>query len=257
MNNEYIEFGPIFDDDHEHLLGGYFAPNGDWYLTIQNVDKSGVKSVPIPFRLSLSGSQIPLEWKHKMIDLIKELPKNNGEYIESPENKECYIKLRELSKYGIKEGDIVVAERSATFSSRDYFLLSDGFPNELNTLLCCNELPNNDLHLYQLGFHWCGSEDYFSFRKATDVEKSKFIDACKKRLLEPLNDNSFWGIEYYSQILHSLSKCNDLNDEEIKEMNKGLTSLHKDRIKKFLKENEINKRGVTLLKLYEITYGKN
>ena len=73
----YVNFGSIYDDDHSSILSAYFAPNGDYYFTIQSVDDNGIKSIPIPFRLSLSGSALNIEWKHKMIELLKDLKKNN------------------------------------------------------------------------------------------------------------------------------------------------------------------------------------
>lgn len=73
--NNYEEFGLMWDDDHKCLMGGCFAPNGDWYLSLQSVDPfDGVRSFPLNFRISLSGSHIPDELKHKLIDIIKELP---------------------------------------------------------------------------------------------------------------------------------------------------------------------------------------
>lgn len=74
-DNGYTDYGLMYDDDKKSLIGGYFAPNGDWYLTLQSIDEKGMRSWPVTFRLSLYGSHIPSELKRNLIECIKQLPK--------------------------------------------------------------------------------------------------------------------------------------------------------------------------------------
>lgn len=91
------------------------------------------------------------------------------------------IEFEHLGENGIKAGDIVAVTSSLGGNEiTEYCLLRSGLPDKFNTALCCGILPNEDLYLAQLGFAWKGAVRQ-KFRKATEEECKKFIDACIKK----------------------------------------------------------------------------
>ena len=156
---------------------------------------------------------------------------------------EHIYKFNELYDKGVRPGDIV-AVLSQYFDcgiSWDYILLRDGFPDEYNAALCCYKDPRNPekMHLYQVGFHWCGSLEHLRFRIVNDEEKKDFVNACISRLKTPMTD-FFRGadIGYYAQILNSMLKWNLISKHTANKLNKELEKIH----------------GVNLLKLYRKNY---
>lgn len=141
-----------------------------------------------------------------------------------------FIEFKDLEKHGIKAGDIVACP--SLFGGNeicDYYLLRNGLPTNFNTALCCNILPNGKMHLYQIGFTWQGEVKH-KFRKTTEEERQKFIDAC----IEALKDkNSTWRqFNLIDQILANMIKWNLITKENAKKLNKSLIKIHGEDILK-------------------------
>lgn len=150
--------------------------------------------------------------------------------------------IDDLAKNGVKVGDIVASKSSPYTNFTDFCLLRKGFPENYNTSLCCNS-TSYGMHLYQIGFHYMGTPRS-RFRKTTDEEKQMFIDACIKRLHEPIkkdNNGYVWGWDEdeYAQILGNMVRDGLISMDKGEKLSKELKKIH----------------NVDLLKLYKINYG--
>ena len=154
--------------------------------------------------------------------------------MEQDETDEQFIPFDKLIENGIGVGSILKT------SNNNYYLIRDGFPKEFNVALCCNKLVNGDFHLYQLGFHWCGSTDSFKFRLITEYEKCCFIDTCVAVVMNAEcydENNDKWNafnVADCSQILGSLYRYGLIDNVHYLMINDLIKRTHKvDLIKYF------------------------
>ena len=154
--------------------------------------------------------------------------------------------FEELYKRGVRPGDVVAqfgykCEHGPTWN---YVLLRDGIPEEYNTALCSSrnpEMPEN-VHGYQIGFHWCGPIEQ-RFRLITKEELKDFIDSWITRLKEPIHDYngiSGWDESHYAQILGALAMNNLLTAKELVKLNNELKDIHGLDILNIFEERYIN-----------------
>lgn len=150
------------------------------------------------------------------------------------ETDEQFIPFDKLIENGIGVGSILKT------SNNNYYLIRDGFPKEFNVALCCNKLVNGDFHLYQLGFHWCGSTNSFKFRLITEYEKCCFIDTCVAVVMNAEcydENNDKWNafnVADCSQILDSLYRYGLIDKVRYLMINDLIKRTHKvDLIKYF------------------------
>ena len=150
--------------------------------------------------------------------------------------------FNELQNVGVKPGDIFAFNLRGFNTSWQYVLLRDGLPDKFTTALCCYKDKRNpdSMHLSQIGFCWVGDIDILNFRLTTYDEKNAFVQACVTALNKPITEQSFWGINEYSQILYSILKWGLISENEVNKLNKKLKKLH----------------GVNLLKTYDKLFKK-
>lgn len=141
------------------------------------------------------------------------------------------IDFEHLGENGIKAGDIVAVTSSLGGNKISaFYLLRSGLPDKLNTALCCGILPNEDLYLAQLGFAWQGAVRQ-KFRKATEEECNKFIDACIKELKDKKSTwcgrpGSVTDNFRLDQILASMIKWNLITKDDAKKLDRSLKRIH-------------------------------
>lgn len=156
------------------------------------------------------------------------------------------LTFNDLKDNGIGVGDIVASKDSSTSKVTNYYLLRNGFPENFNTSLCCNEVGNK-LHLYQIGFHWIGDISRFRFRKISDEEKQSFINACIETLKTPMkraDDGHIifgWSEDQYANILANMIRYGLVSEYMGKKLNSELKKIH----------------GIDLLREYKKNYGCN
>ena len=111
----------------------------------------------------------------------------------------------------------------------DYVLLRENFPEDFDTALCCNKDPREPFkaNLCQIGFHWCGSKDNFSFRQINEKEKEDFVNACLDAIKKPILPEGWgWNKDHYAQILGALIKYGLITEYKAKQINKELKAIH-------------------------------
>ena len=178
---------------------------------------------------------------------MRKNPKNNivlsnhcMRFVKEKELGKLY-KFDELKKLGVKPGDIV-AYRSICLDEGycwDYVLLRKDFPEYFDTSLCCYKDPRlpNHTHLYQIGFHWCGSTGSFNFRLINEKEKDDFVNACIERLKIPYRRKyALWKKDHYAQILGALMKYNLMSEDELSNLNEELKKIHRVDLLKYYKK---------------------
>lgn len=144
---------------------------------------------------------------------------------------------------GVREGDIVAVNGSM----KEYVLLRNGIPEAYNTALCCN-INDKKLHLFQIGFHWCGDITQ-KFCKVTLEEIAAFKSACIEALKKPIVRQKFkykekdketgkevekeaehvfgWDENYYAEIFGALIDYKLISLSSAYELNKELKKIHK------------------------------
>ena len=147
--------------------------------------------------------------------------------------------FNELYNKGVRVGDIVAyaANEFDCGIAWDYVLLRNGFPKEFNTSLCCYKDPRVlKMHLYQIGFHWCGDTSSFRFRIPTEEEKKEFIEECIHRLKEPMQPDWGWATPHYAQVLGALIQAKLIDKDDVTTLNEELKEIHNIDILKYYKE---------------------
>ena len=227
--------------------GNKYVQNG------RNEDESQAKEVDSKIEMLLS--TLPHQVVDRSMDtdtLVEQIiqmvgqlnpPVREEEYL-SEHTEDEFHTLQEIYDVGVREGDIVAVKSSM----KEYVLLSSGIPDEYNTALCCNIIDENTLHLYQIGFHWCGNITQ-KFCKATKKEIDAFRTACIEAIKKPIvrqkikykvkdkktgkevekeyEDVWGWDEDCYAQILGSLIRYKLLSLDKVKELNKELKKIHK------------------------------
>lgn len=150
--------------------------------------------------------------------------------VQSEENLGKLYNFNELYENGVRAGDVVAtpALETKNGTSWDYWLLREGLPKELNVSLCCYKDPRKPgwMHLCGLGFHWCGDTKWLKFRLLGESEIKDFVDTCISTLKEPIDENSFYGMDDYAQVLHSLIRHKLISYFEAEKLDRELKKIH-------------------------------
>lgn len=154
---------------------------------------------------------------------------------------EGILTFDELAKHGVKPGDIVArpAGQYENGVAWNYHLLCKDFPDYFDVSICCHKdprTPHQMMHLYQIGFHWCGSKDSLLFRIATPGEKEDFINSCIETLKNPL-DECTWDIDHRSQILHNMVRDGLISKSLGQKLNRELKEIHGTDLLKYYKKH--------------------